>query len=119
MFNTLIQETKPLIFLQIEDEHLDTCGDEMPARFVDIRWVWQDDNGLYAQIAVLGAIDDVTDATKPEDFDLNTLDYDFDDPDARFSTVTLTDEEAWELEEAMVAIACNYSPLSNPVHLEY
>lgn len=122
MFNqlkTLIQETKPLIFMQIEDDYLDACGDETPARFVSLQWVWHDDNGLYAQIGISGAIDDVAGAMRPEDFNLDTLEYDFTDADARFSPDTLTDKESWELREAMVSIACGYSPLFNPVHLEY
>ena len=76
MFNqlkTLIQETKPLIFMQIEDDYLDACGDETPARFVSLQWVWHDDNGLYAQISISGAIDDVAGLSEDEEIALQDL----------------------------------------------
>lgn len=71
MLQALIQNTKPEIILSISDEYLDSCGNDTPARFVNITWQWHDDKGNWASIDVLGAIEDAPD----DNFDLNTFTY--------------------------------------------
>lgn len=107
MLQALIQNTKPEIILSISDEYLDSCGNDTPARFVNITWQWHDDKGNWASIDVLGAIEDAPD----DNFDIATLDYAFDDCHARCSDDSLTESELWELQELMVHHACGFNPL--------
>lgn len=110
MFETLkalIQNTKPEIILSIQDDWLDSCGDDTPARFVDLTWQWHDDKGNWASLEVLGAIDDAPDGN----FDIATLDYAFDDCHARCSDDSLSESELRELQELMVHHACGFNPL--------
>lgn len=106
---TLIKTQKPEIILSISDEYLDSCGNDTPARFVDITWQWHDDKGNWASIEVLGAIDDAPDGN----FDIATLDYSFEDCRARCSDETLTETERQELQELMIHHACGFNPLHN------
>jgi len=45
MLKELIRNTKPEIIVSISDEYLDSCGNDTPARFVDLTWQWHDDKG--------------------------------------------------------------------------
>lgn len=92
----LIRNTKPEIIIAISDEYLDSCGDDTPARFVNITWQWHDDKGNWASIEVLGAIDDAPDGN----FDIATLDYSFVDTIPHFSDDTLSEENRRELHDA-------------------
>lgn len=107
MLQALIQNTKPEIILSISDEYLDSCGNDTPARFVNITWQWSDDKGNWASIEALGAIDDAPDGN----FDIATLDYTFEDCQARCSDDSLSEHEMWELQELMIHHACDYNPL--------
>lgn len=107
MLKELIRNTKPEIILSISDEYLDSCGNDTPARFVDITWQWSDEHGNWASIEVLGAIDDAPDGN----FDIATLDYSFEDCRARCSDDSLSEHEMWELQELMVHHACDFNPL--------
>lgn len=107
MLQALIQNTKPEIILSISDEYLDSCGNDTPARFVNITWQWHDDKGNWASIEALGAIDDAPDGN----FDIATLDYTFEDCQARCSDDSLSEHEMWELQELMIHHACDYNPL--------
>lgn len=75
MLKELIRNTKPEIFVSIQDDWLDTAGGETPARFVNLVWQWSDTNDNRASIETLGAIDDAPDGN----FDIATLDYAFTD----------------------------------------
>jgi hypothetical protein len=103
----LIRNTKPEIILSISDEYLDSCGNDMPARFVDLTWQWHDDKGNWASLEVLGAIDDAPDGN----FDVATLEYDFTDARGYFSDDDLTEDDETDLKELMVHHACNFNPL--------
>lgn len=107
MLKELIQTQKPEILVSISDEYLDHVGDDTPARYVDLTWQWSDDNGNWASLEVLGAIDDAPDGN----FDIATLDYAFEDCHARCSDDSLTESELWELQELMEDHACDYNPL--------
>lgn len=110
MFETLkalIKNTKPKIILSIQDDWLDTTGGETPARFVDLTWQWHDDKGNWASLEVLGAVDGAPDGN----FDIATLDYSFEDCQARCSNDTLSESELWELQELMIHHACDFNPL--------
>lgn len=103
----LIRNTKPEIIIAISDEYLDSCGDDTPARFVNITWQWYDDKGNWASIEVLGAIDDAPDGN----FDIATLDYSFVDTIPHFSDDTLSEENRRELHEMMDECAAGFNPL--------
>lgn len=103
----LIRNTKPEIILSISDEYLDSCGNDAPARFVDLTWQWHDDKGNWAALEVLGAIDDAPDGN----FDVATLAYDFTDCNPRCSDDSLSEHELWELQELMAHRACDFNPL--------
>ena len=107
MLKTLIQTTKPEIIVSISDEYLDHVGDDTLARYVDLTWQWHDDNGNWASLEVLGAIDDAPD----DNFDIATLDYAFEGCHARCSDDTLTESELWDLKELMEDRACDFNPL--------
>lgn len=109
MLQALIRNTKPEIILSISDEYLDSCGNDTPARFVDITWQWHDDSGNWASIEVLGAINDASDGN----FNIETLDYSFVDTNPRFSDETLTETERQELHELMDECAAGFNPLHN------
>ena len=103
----LIRNTKPEIILSISDEYLDSCGNDTPARFVDLTWQWHDDKGNWAALEVLGAIDDAPDGN----FDVATLEYDFTDCNPRCSDDRLSEHELWELQELMEETAAGFNPL--------
>ena len=107
MLKDLIRDTKPEIFVSIQDDWLDTAGGETPARFVNLVWQWSDTNDNWASIEVLGAIDDAPDGN----FDIATLDYTFTDCNPRCSDDSLTDSELWDLRELMIHHACDFNPL--------
>lgn len=107
MLKTLIQTQKPEIIVSISDEYLDHFGDATPARYVDLTWQWHDDNGNWASLDILGAIDDAPDGN----FDIATLDYAFEDCHACCSDDTLTESELWDLKELMEDRACDFNPL--------
>lgn len=107
MLKDLIRNTKPEIIVSISDEYLDHVGDEPLARYVDLTWQWSDDNGNWASLDVLGAIDDAPDGN----FDIATLDYSFVDTNTHFSDDTLSEEKRRALHELMEDRACNYNPL--------
>lgn len=105
----LIQNTKPEIILSISDEYLDSCGNDTPARFVDLTWQWHDDKGNWASLEVLGAIDDAPDGN----FDVATLEYAFTDCSPRCSDDSLSEHELWDLQELMEEAAAGFNPLHN------
>lgn len=107
MLKELIQTQKPEIIVSISDEYLDHVGDDTPARYVDLTWQWHDEQGNWASLEVLGAIDDAPDGN----FDIATLDYAFEDCYVRCSDDTLTESELWDLKELMEDRACNVNPL--------
>ena len=93
MLKELIRNTKPEIIVSIQDDYLDSCGGDTPARFVNLVWQWSDTNGNWASMAVLGAIDAAPDVI------------------CNFSTDRLTYDERHELCELMEERACNFNPL--------
>jgi len=99
----LIRNTKPEIIVSIQDDYLDHVGDEPLSRYVYLTWQWCDDKGNWASLEVLGAVDG--------NFDIATLDYSFEDCQARCSDDTLSESELWELQELMVHHACGFNPL--------
>lgn len=103
----LIRNTKPEIILSISDEYLDSCGNDAPARFVDLTWQWHDGKGNWVSLEVLGAIDDAPDGN----FDIATLEYAFTDCNPRCSDDSLSEHELWELQELMIHHACDFNPL--------
>ena len=107
MLKELIRNTKPEIIVSIQDDYLDSCGGDTPARFVNLVWQWSDTNGNWASMAVLGAIDDAPDGN----FDLATLDYSFVDTIPHFSDDTLSEENRRELHELMDECAAGFNPL--------
>ena len=107
MLKELIQNTKPEIFLSIQDDWLDSCGDDTPARFVDLTWHWSDAKGNWASLDVLGAIEDAPDGN----FDIATLDYSFVDTIPHFGNDGLSDAERKELHELMEETAAGFNPL--------
>ena len=107
MLKELIRNTKPEIIVSIQDDYLDSCGGDTPARFVNLVWQWSDTNGNWASMAVLGAIDDAPDGN----FDIATLDYSFVDVICNFSNDRLTYDERHEPCELMEERACNFNPL--------
>jgi len=107
MLKALIETQKPEIIVSIQDDYLDSCGNDTPARFVDLTWQWADDKGNWASLDVLGAIEDAPDG----DFDIATLDYSFVDTNPHFSDDGLPEEERQELHELMDACAAGFNPL--------
>lgn len=104
---TMIQTQRPEIILSIGDDYLDHVGDEPLSRYVDLTWQWHDDKGNWASLEVLGAIEDASDGN----FDIATLDYSFEDCQARCSDDSLTESELWDLKELMEDRACDFNPL--------
>lgn len=102
----LIRNTKPEIIVSISDEYLDSCGNDTPARYVDLTWQWHDDKGNWASLEVLGAIDDASDGN----FDIATLDYSFESCNPRCSDDSLTESELWDLQELMIHHASRFHP---------
>lgn len=100
MLKPLIQNTKPEIILSVSDEYIDESDN---THFCDITWQWSDEHGNWASIEALGTIH----ASREP----NSIDYTFDDAEARFSDDTLTDKEAWELRDIMIECACGFSPI--------
>ena len=107
MLKELIRNTKPEIFLSISDEYIDESDN---THFCHITWQWSDEHGNWASIEALGTIH----ASREP----NSVDYTFDDAEARFSDDTLTAKEAWELRDIMIERACYYNLKYNPYTVE-
>ena len=97
---TLIKTQKPEIILSVSDEYIDESDN---THFCNITWQWSDEHGNWASIEALGTIH----ASR----DPNSIDYTFDDCQARCSDDSMTEAELWELQELMIHHACAYSPL--------
>ena len=108
----IIRNTKPEIIVSIGTAYLDHVGDETPARFVELSWQWHDEQGNWASLEALGAIDDAPDGN----FDMRTLGYSFDDASFRFSDDSLDGNT--DLQDLMVERACKFNLLHDGYTLE-
>lgn len=111
---TLIQNTKPSVFITVYDDHVDASPDDAPMVYCSIQWVWQDSADNWARIEALGIINEADEQGK---IDIETLCYDFSDCDGGYSH-EMTNEETWELDDLMVEVASDYSPLFHPYDME-
>lgn len=116
MFNTLktlIQETKPHIFLNVTDDFVDSSDEDNPMVSCAVQWVWHDGNGNYAAIESYGIIAPPTGDT----VDIDTLHYDFSDCTGEYSC-DLSQEEEWALDDVAFNRACAFNLKHNPYTVE-
>lgn len=111
---TLIQETKPSIYLNVSDEPVDSSDESEPMVHCAVQWVWQDGKDNFAVIESYGII------APPKDgaVDIDTLHYDFSDCTGSYSC-DLTQEEEWALDDMAIDRACDFNLKHNPYDVDF